>query len=799
MLGFLKLTASVLALCVPMMDAIDPRVAYLEPIVNTEGTYNLGLKALIIAKQTSRTKAARSLLESLDSPYDVVTEVPFLTKPDYNAIIVTDDLAKLDYVKVYSYAEKYKVRIVRLHCKTFTDTGVVTSAQDVKTTNIAFNDAPAMDYYSDVMNTREAWPAEFLTPVGVEVMQSIPASIDRVIPLMRYTTGNTMASAGPLAAFITNHHTGPEIMTFTFDANLVELDEHLNPSDELSNDYTFFNMALANMWFTWATRGVFMGKRRLSLQMHVDDWYLASSSYGENNDVHFRLSGQDVEHVVAWIDSANSVLSLATGSDITFEPAFNGAGISMLEFENNGLVEASKRHAGRFNWISHTWTHQNLDWLENFDCNGETNVCHPDEERYENEFQLNIDVAQDKEVGNPTYPNPWEDFSSSTPSGSLFSNEEERTLRWSRHSLVPPEISGLWPNWMPVPEEFTSFRKPNPKNTLLFEVLKRLKIFAVTGDNTRDELLAANPWHGVYSTNEAYGVEGILIIPRMAPNIDFNINNMEQFEDYYNTAEVCDWVTYGPPCKTGRYTAEEALAREAFATRINFLQYRQDSYMFHQANMAAVDWRGARMPMVAVWAHLALEGLLKYINELPVVSPKMDVTAEEYRRRMGRDLCDLEGYVTIVEGNPSGFIVESRSNKTCQAVVTLVGKEHPLLLLDSESDSKISKEEYGNDTSVMIDLVAGSPSVTVHLLNYNPATEQDIYQTNIVEVVNLEQEGVPIGSDANSHISSEESLRANQVGITVIKHGSEYNGAHVKSTSISLVLAFMVSCTAVLL
>jgi hypothetical protein len=37
---------------------------------------------------------------------------------------------------------------------------------------------------------------------------------------------------------------------------------------------TYMNMAMATMWFTWATRGVYAGQRRVHLSIQPDDWYV---------------------------------------------------------------------------------------------------------------------------------------------------------------------------------------------------------------------------------------------------------------------------------------------------------------------------------------------------------------------------------------------------------------------------------------------------------------------------------------------------------------------------------------------
>lgn len=57
----------------------------------------------------------------------------------------------------------------------------------------------------------------------------------------------------------------------------------------------------------------------------------------------------------------------------------------------------------RFNWVSHTWTHQNLDWLSPEDCHGIKDSCRPTYERVYAELEYNKKLAEGVAIGRNEY------------------------------------------------------------------------------------------------------------------------------------------------------------------------------------------------------------------------------------------------------------------------------------------------------------------------------------------------------------------------------------------------------------
>jgi hypothetical protein len=129
----------------------------------------------------------------------------------------------------------------------------------------------------------------------------------------------------------------------------------------------------------------------------------------------------------------------------------------------------------RFNWISHTWTHQNLDWLEGSECGGNRDTCRPTYERILAELTLNIRLAEGVKIKKSDYISAFRKMGfRPTPSKQMFGypgNEDLAALHWSPTCLVTPEISGLWPASVPTLRGANqNGHVPNPKNAVSLQV-----------------------------------------------------------------------------------------------------------------------------------------------------------------------------------------------------------------------------------------------------------------------------------------------------------------------------------------
>jgi hypothetical protein len=200
-----------------------------------------------------------------------------------------------------------------------------------------------------------------LTPEGAAVFSYLNAATPFVIrnaytylaaPLSGGVTPLLMDADGHALALINVTADGREHLSTTFDGN-----QHLLHS--ITMGYGMIN---------WVTRGVFLGERYVFMSPQIDDLFIhndqwvASTPCGtpfEMTGYQHRTTASDLQAVLNWQATVRS-RPLTTGVRLTM--AFNGVGTTG-EYVPDDLTPFAKRAAVKnaFHWVSHTYTHENLD------------------------------------------------------------------------------------------------------------------------------------------------------------------------------------------------------------------------------------------------------------------------------------------------------------------------------------------------------------------------------------------------------------------------------------------------------
>ncbi|KNC80788.1 hypothetical protein SARC_06867 [Sphaeroforma arctica JP610] len=666
-----------------------------EPSIANNVVSSIRLRTLIVGSTSDAVILPENVVQGYGAPYDIILgSQPPLDGDDWHSIVVADSGVNNTWVR--EYAARTHARIVFLQSVEDAQDAELLGVDSVPTpiSNVTVADTDSARYLAGVFNTTSSWNVSEIAPMAVSVLNTSIAT-----PYLVFDNANKTADLSA-AAFVTNTTLGTQEMHFRFRANEAALTADFEPFYTLPTEFTQMNLALGHSWFEWVTRGVFLGYRRLTLNIHVDDWFINSAI--RYTDEIYRINSSDVETYVEWRKNFHDNV-LPTGSEFKLEPAYNGAGLGMTGYNDTSLNEATYTYADEFNWVSHTWSHMNMDWLEDWQCDGQHKVCHPLPEHYDAELGYNQKVARGEGIASDEYIELYYGEDATPPHQFLDNRTELMQYHYSVKSLVTPEISGLWPaSYNGTPP---TGRVPYLKNTLFFSKLVEYGIENVVGDNSRPELNNELMYHGVFSTVEEYGYDGILIVPRWSPNIPFNCKTLECAVQFYDTEGACSWTTYGPACDPDKvWDGPGVINREAKASTIPLLQQRWDPYMFHQSNVHAQPYRGGFAPLVGQFVQEVAEDVLRYITGLPFVSIKMDDLAVMYRERMTRD--DAKQYGTL-QMNAAGEPV-SVSVSGCEdfnSVVTITTNS-PLSFAE-----QVNVTLYGTDVSAFKLVTPDQPAV----------------------------------------------------------------------------------------
>jgi hypothetical protein len=168
---------------------------------------------------------------------------------------------------------------------------------------------------------------------------------------------SVLTGGSDVLGVVTTSTDGRERLALTFTSNQYLLQAHL----------------LTYGLFRWASRGLFFGEQRHSLNMDVDDWFNnTDEEYPDgtiNIDPGFRLSGHDAYNAYLQQNALRSRYPQA--SAFTFGMAYNGGDADLKAgstcYPNGGinqLTSTSRCLRNRFRWINHTLTHPKMNFTD---------------------------------------------------------------------------------------------------------------------------------------------------------------------------------------------------------------------------------------------------------------------------------------------------------------------------------------------------------------------------------------------------------------------------------------------------
>lgn len=288
---------------------------------------NTSSTVLIFARDAPSAASAYSGLRGYGIPYEVV-EVPStgVTLPllnssstggNYGAIVVLSEVAysytngfysalsTAQWQQLYDYQTAFGVRMVRL---------------DVY---------PGADF-----GTTTAIPGTGCCDSGVEQLISITNAT--AFPTAGIKTGQGMTTRGlyHYPAVITNSSIAWEIAQFgaagsfssaTTAAVINQFDrrQQMVWFSGWGTGWSATSSLLQHAWIHWATRGLYVGFRRIHFSTQIDDVFLPTALYQPSGTT-FRLRPDDLANHATWTQSINS--RMPAGSKYFIELAYNGNG-----------------------------------------------------------------------------------------------------------------------------------------------------------------------------------------------------------------------------------------------------------------------------------------------------------------------------------------------------------------------------------------------------------------------------------------------------------------------------------------
>jgi hypothetical protein len=280
----------------------------------------------------------------------------------------------------------------------------------------------------------------------------------------------------------------------------------------------------------WVTKGLFLGKKRISVTPQPDDLFIDNDQWDVNLNTDttgtiYRNTSADWQAIVNWQAGVRASSPLL--SAVRLEFPFNGEGTTGI-YRPDTLTSYVYTHMSTFNFVSHTWSHQNLDFAN--DISGAPPTA----------ATIRTELTQ-----NDTFAN------------------QRRLTGYFKDSMVQPDISGM----ASASAQQTAYA---------WGIRYWISDTSQLGWNN------PTPNAGFW----APFAPNLLIIPRHPTNIFYNVSTPAQVTDEYNFyyAPGGAWAFWPSP-----RTYAQIIDTESDNLLAYMLQGDQDPWMFHSSNWRAYD------------------------------------------------------------------------------------------------------------------------------------------------------------------------------------------------------------------
>jgi len=667
--------------------AVD--VQLLDTIIATK----VNSTALVIARDATTAYTAYSGLNDYGIPYSVFTvprdgaALPSLnssaTVGNFGLIIVLSEvsydygsdgyqsaLTQTQWTALFNYQIAFGVRMVRLDA-----------------------------YPSDDSGTKALGDC-----CGDGVEQFISISNDTMFSTAGLKIGATLSTAGlwHYPAAITDSSTTTEVAQFSSNGEFktkttAAVVNNFKGRQQMvfflpsSTDWSLTSGLLQHAWINWATRGLYVGQRRVLFGTQVDDMFLITPLYSPEEE-EYRVGTADIANHITFTKKINAKMN--AGSQFFIEIGHNGNGnIEATEDQDEsgevcipGPIEYDEQidtplefakpiGTGTSIWpaTSNTYPNYTRECLE-----GDELLTWFAKSANLNAFAHVSHTFTHEDQNNATYSDVYKEMSWNQ--GWLAATGISKATRFSSQGLIPPAITGL-------------------HNADALKAWSDRGIIHAVGDNTRPVLLnKINEHWPLITTVKDNGFDGIQITPRWASSIYYNCNTPD--------CTVLEWIN----TSAGKGTITDLLANEKDTNVRHLLNLHHDPFMFHQANMMYTDAPSytingvtAQLSLLEAWIETVVQEFVRLVK-WPLITYKHDDIAIAFRKRMTRDLClpnllwDLDSASKKITG-----VTVTSTRMTCSETI-------PVTVPGTVTDTQgFTTEKLGSDPLTIWVALSGKP------------------------------------------------------------------------------------------
>ena len=354
----------------------------------------------------------------------------------------------------------------------------------------------------------------------------------------------------------------------------------------------------------WATRGLFLGERHLYFSPQTDDvlawgdrWDAVNHQFIYDNG--YRLQPDDLDHLVAWI---NTFRSQPNAAAFHIEFPFNGDGTEddMIGGQPLGsvipgtLTAKAVQLQAHFTWLNHTYTHRDLD----------------------------IDAPP---PAGPGYNVIYTEILSNTQLAAHLGFTD-----YSTQTLLTGDYSGIGQAY-PLPD-----LPPNPD---LAQAAYDLGVRYMLANASIPAFNNPSPNTGIPHPSQP----DILLVPRYANNIFYAVTTPEEETDLYNVL-YCPGYAQDPNNTPRCYDYDDILNNVTDQALAFLLDYSINPTMFHMNNLD--HYSNGRTLVADFTETLYAKYNALFANNVPILSLRTQDIGLKMRQRMAYNASGVAGQLT---------------------------------------------------------------------------------------------------------------------------------------------------------